>query len=531
MRIKTKILLLTISTLVSILFISTYYTHKVVEKTHENALRDDALKIARQIQSYIPHDNRRFDHLELNEHFNELFFLSPHLVRVDAFTLGQDGRPVPVLSKSKRQVEMPKPGPEELKTALNGDLTFSFDQADGHSYVNFVAPLAREGRIIGIASFKVSQDEFQKLVTNKRQITILVAGFSLLIIAGVLVLSMDRLVNKPIQNLLGAINRVKEGDLNVTVEPAAGDEIGRLTDHFNEMITTIRKDSAEKEELLRQINRHNDELREKVDLATLELTQRNEALRRANQSISDIQRKLGHSRRLAAVGQLSATVAHELGTPLHSVLGHLQLLMEEPHLSTDSARRLTIMQSQLERITASIRNLLDTTRPPDAMGSLDINRILDDTALLMHPEALSKQISVTMRLQEGLSPVYGSGSRLQEVFLNIMDNAMDACAEGGSIEVSTRVCNGKGTPEGLDHSRPWVAVTIKDNGRGIPSEYLSHIFTPFYTTKAYGQGTGLGLAISQEIVQTHHGRITVESRIDEGSAFSVYLPAETEGRK
>lgn len=528
MRIKTKILLLTISTLVSILFISTYYTHKVVEKTHEIALREDALKIARQIESYLPYEGRRTDRLEMDEHFNELLFLSPHLVRVDAYAL-KGAEPVPVISKSKLAVVMPAIGPEVIKSALLGELVLSFDQADGHSYVNAIAPLRRDGRIIGVANFKVSQDEFQKLVASKRQITIIVAGLSLLVIAGVLILAMDRLVNRPIENLLAAINRVKEGDLNVAVEPAAGDEIGRLTGHFNEMVSTIRKDSAVKEGLLRQINRHNDELQHKVDLATLELTQRNEALRRANQSISDIQRKLGHSRRLAAVGQLSATVAHELGTPLHSVLGHLQLLMEEPGRSLESARRLLIMQSQLERITTSIQNLLDTTRPPDAMGSIDINRIIDDTALLMQPEAVSKQITVTTRLDEALLPVYGSGSRLQEVFLNIMDNAMDACAEGGAIEVSTSLCNGS-APAGLDHSRPWVAVTVRDNGRGIPDEYLSHIFTPFYTTKAYGHGTGLGLAISQEIVQAHRGRITVESRIDEGSSFIVYLPAEAGGR-
>jgi len=524
MRIKTKILLLTISTLVSILFISTYYTHRAAEKTHENALRDEASKIARQIESYIPLGVKKTDQLELDEHFSELLFLSPHLVRVDAFTLNPGGQLTRVVSKAKLAVELPEITPEDLKATLSGELRLSFEQSGGHSYVNVTAPLKREGSIFGVTGFKVSQDEFQDLLSNKRKVTILVAGFSLLAIAGVLVLSMDRLVNTPIQNLLKAVNRVKEGDLSATVEPAAADEIGALSEHFNEMLSTIRKDTAEKEELLSQINRHNDELKHKVDLATLELLQRNEALRRANQSISDIQRKLGHSRRLAAVGQISATVAHELGTPLHSVMGHLQLLMEEPHLSADAARRLTIMLTQLERITASIQNLLDTTRPHEAMGRLDLNKIIEETALLMHPEALSKQITVTRALQEGLPLVYGSRSRLQEVFLNIMDNAMDACAEGGSIEVSTSFRDEKGTG-------PWVITAIKDSGRGIPAEYLSCIFTPFYTTKAYGQGTGLGLAISGEIIQAHHGRITIESRVDEGSTFTVYLPGETEEKK
>ena len=526
MRIKTKILLLTISTLISILFISTYYTHKAAEKTHENALRDEASKIARQIESYMPQGAKQADPLEIDEHFDELLFLSPHLVRVDAYTLNAGDQLKRVVSKYKLPVELPGITPEDLKAALRGELLLSFEQSAEHSYVNVTAPLRYEGLVFGIAGFKVSQDEFHELLSNKRKVTILVAGIALFAIAGVLVLSMDRLVSTPIQNLLKAINRVKDGDLNATVEPAASDEIGALSKHFNEMLSTIRKDSAEKEELLRQINRHNDELKQKVDLATLELLQRNEALRRANQSISDIQRKLGHSRRLAAVGQISATVAHELGTPLHSVMGHLQLLMEEPDLSADASRRLKIMLSQLERITASIQNLLDTTRPPDAMGSLDINKIIEEAALLMHPEALSKQITVTRNLQQGLATVYGSNMKLQEVFLNIMDNAMDACAQGGAIEITTGMLEGDGAQKGR-----YVTATIKDNGRGIPAEHLGCIFTPFYTTKAYGQGTGLGLAISHETIQTHHGRITVESRVDKGSAFTIYLPAEPEEKK
>lgn len=526
MKIKTKILLLTIPTLLSILFIATYYTHREDEKTHENALRDDASKIARQIESYMPQDALKADQLELDVHFSELLFLSPHLVRVDAYSLGTDGRMTRVVSKAKLPVELPESNSEGLKDALSGEIVLAFEQSGEHSYVNVTAPLRLNGKVSGIAAFKVSQDEFQKLLSGRRTVTILVAGFSLLAISGVLVVSMNRLINTPIQNLLNAVNRVKEGDLNAKAEPSAGDEIGRLAEHFNEMVSTIRKNSAEKEELLGQINRHNDELKNKIDLATGELLQRNEALRRANQSISDIQRKLGHTRRLAAVGQLSATVAHELGTPLHSVMGHLQLLMEEPGLSADASRRLTIMLSQLERITSSIQNLLDTTRPPEAMGSLDINRIMEETILLMHPEALSKQITVTRRLDEGLPQAYGSSSRLQEVFLNIMDNAMDACARGGTIELSTGVLD-DGAPGGAGKARSrWITASIKDNGRGIPGEHLGSIFTPFYTTKAYGQGTGLGLAISNEIVQAHHGRITVDSRVDEGSTFTVYLPAE-----
>lgn len=528
MRIKTKILLLMISTLVAIFLISTYYGHKSIERDHEIALKEDATKIARQIESYIPTDGKNLNNEELEAHFDELLFLSSHLLRVDTHAFGPDGSLSPVISKSKTPIELKPLGDSDIEAARGGEVIMDLELKDGRNYVNFVAPLRQNGSVFGITEFKVSHEEFFKTMSGKRKANLLVAAVSLLSVAGVLIISMDHLVNRPIQNLLTAISRVKKGDLAVTVAPAANDEIGRLTEHFNEMLSTVKKSDDEKEALLAQINRHNDELQNKIELATEELLRRNEALRRANQSIIEIQKKLGHSRRLAAVGQLAATVAHEFGTPLHSVSGHIQLLMEEPGLSKDVSRRLAIMQSQIERITRSIQNLLDTTRAPDVYDWLDINRIIDDILLLVLPETASRQITVTRDFGEGLPMVYGSSSRVQEVFLNIVDNAIDASREGGRISISTSLAlpTQKGTPTRVPSTGKWVMVKIKDSGRGIPESLREHIFTPFYTTKAYGQGTGLGLAISQEIVESLSGHITVESRVGEGSVFTVFFPAE-----
>jgi two-component system NtrC family sensor kinase len=528
MRIKTKILLLTISTLVSILLISTYYSRKAVEKSHEIALREDASKIARQVESYIPTDGRIRDSSELETHFDELLFLSSHIVRVDTHVFRPDGTLGPVISRSKFPTGLKPLGESDINSAKGGELLMDLTVEGGENFVNFVAPLRSGGAVFGITEFKISHEEFFSTMETKRKTMFLVAGISLIAVAGVLVLSMDRMVNEPIQNLLGAISRVKKGDLAVTVAPAASDEIGALTEHFNEMMSTIKKSADEKEALLSQINRHNDELQHRIDLATEELLKRNEALKRANQSIYEIQKKLGHSRRLAAVGQLAATVAHEFGTPLHSVSGHLQLLMEEPGLSTDITRRLTIMQSQIERITRSIQNLLDTTRPPDAYAHLDINRMMDDILLLVLPEITSRQITVSRDFQEGLPSVYGSSGRIQEVFLNIVDNAIDASRDGAVVRISTSLAmpGEKGVPSRVPSTGMWVRVQVTDSGRGIPKDIKERIFTPFYTTKAYGHGTGLGLAISQEIVESYNGHIMVESRVDEGSVFTVFFPAE-----
>lgn len=555
MRIKVKILLSIITTLVLILFVSTYYTHRVVERNYEAALREEAGRIVRQIEvkilsgrggdksktgawsfeemmylsSEITPDVEATKFKTLNETLEDMIYLSPHIIRLDIFSLRKDGTLAPFFSRIKESARLVKLTPEDISLAKQGRMLLNYEEADNANYANVIAPVYFKGSVFGLTEIKISRQEFDNVLTAKRKTTFLFALAAFGLIAGVLVISINYMVNRPIQDLLSAISRVKEGNLSVTVTPAARDEIGRLTEHFNEMIGTIRRNSEEKEELVSRINRHNDELQSKIRQATVELLERNEELSYANQSIYNMQKKLGHSRRLAAVGQLAATVAHELGTPLHSVSGHLQLLMEEPALPGGMHRRLVIMQSQLERITHSIQNILNTTRPPEPRYDLvDSNKLLEDIIILVMPETISKQIRIEKDFQKNLPPVFGSRGRFEGAFLNLLDNAIDASSTGASISVSTRCCPapaGRLAP-GTDISQvSWVQVSFKDNGRGIPENYLKDIFEPFYTTKANGHGTGLGLAITREIIQSHQGFITVDSRINEGSTFTVFLPS------
>ncbi len=532
MKIKTKILSIIIATLVLVVFVSAHYSQKMAEKDHEAALRKDAEKIVRQVSSYVPVDGNIADRAALEDEFKELFFLSSHLVRIDTFIIkdsGVDkGALKPFFSKERYPIERAPIAKADIDLIMEGQFSLGFEETPGGSYVNVIAPLRTNGRVYGVAEFKISHEEFYNLIANKRQTTLYVTIMVVLVIAGALLFTMNHMVNRPIQALLSAISAVKGGDLGVRVEPAARDEIGTLTEHFNGMIETINRDTVEKEALLAQINRHNDELQNKISLATEEIMKRNESLRVANQSIYNIQKKLGHSRRLAAVGQLAATVAHELGTPLHSISGHLQLLMEDEHLSKDMTRRLVIMQSQLERMTGSIQDLLNTTRQHEAgLDVLDLNRMIEDLSLLVLPETLSRQIMLDKDLHGALPGVIGSSGRMQEVFLNLIDNAIDASFDGGKITVSTGVANA--VEEGLPYEGPdnggWVKVTVTDNGRGIPEGHLGDIFAPFYTTKAHGRGTGLGLSIAHEIIQGHHGHIRVTSRPEQGSTFTVFLPS------
>lgn len=571
MKIKAKILLLIITTILLVVFVSSYYTQRIVERNQEAALKEDVLNITRQAElAIVTGDNPRAKkdvrqniqemvlldpHAQeeeppaaisqkgrgfnpqrekavlkvMDENMDKLLTLNPHIERVDIFTFKEDGTVSQFLSKAKGDAPPGSLSSESLSLAKKGGTVIVAEKGDDESFVNVVSPIYYNEGVAGVALIKVAHKAFDAMFSAKNRFTLIFAVSALVLIAGVLIVSMDRMVNKPIKKLLKAISMVKDGNLAVRVEPIAYDEIGMLSLHFNGMVDAIRESAQEKEALLKQIHTYNDELQNRINLATEELRKRNDDLSEANQSIYDIQKKLGRSRRFAAIGQMAATVAHEIGTPLHSISGHLQLLMEGAGLSPDKLRRLEIMQSQLERITASIQDILNTTRQPGVANDiLDINGMLEDISILMLPELMSKDLTIKKDFQKDLPLVFGSSRRLQEVLLNIIDNAIDASANGKAICISTSSVD---APEGsiaIDPhllNIPWVQIVVKDNGRGIPEETMEHIFKPFYTTKSAGQGTGLGLAISQEIVRSHRGFINVESRVNEGSTFTICLPS------
>ncbi|MBI3811971.1 MAG: HAMP domain-containing protein, partial [Nitrospirae bacterium] len=346
--------------------------------------------------------------------------------------------------------------------------------------------------------------------------------------------SMTRMIHRPIENLLRAMARVKEGDLTVSIVPQAQDELGRLTGSFNSMIQTIQQSAEANQILMDRIHTFNEELQNKIDAATEELQKRNDELMRANRSIYQMQKQLVHSNELAAIGQLATTVAHELGTPLHSVSGHLQLLLSEEGLTEDARRRLSIMQSQVERLINSIQQLLITTRLPETdFDWIELNVILEDLFILFLPETIAKRITVVKEFDPSLPKLLASHSQMQGVFLNLIDNAIHELSSGGTLRVQTKRINPPRDPSQRlweeSHDSDWIEVTIQDTGRGIAPDHLQKIFEPFFTSKSPGQGTGLGLSICQDVVRRHGGMITVESRLNEGSRFIVRLPVRKRG--
>ncbi|HXM09793.1 MAG TPA: PAS domain S-box protein [Terriglobales bacterium] len=229
--------------------------------------------------------------------------------------------------------------------------------------------------------------------------------------------------------------------------------------------------------------------------------------------------KLVHAEKMAAVGQLVSGVAHEVNNPLTAILGFTDLLMENPELPDSARRDLRVILQEAQRTKQIVQNLLSFARQmPPQRRPVQLNNILQRTVHLRSYDFISHGIQVVELLDESLPEVVGDSHQLQQVFLNILNNAYDAVRETGRaarIEIKSATTTG------------FVEISFRDNGMGIADP--ERIFDPFFTTKDVGKGTGLGLSICYGIVREHGGEIVCQNNVDsEGATFTVRLPIASE---
>jgi two-component system NtrC family sensor kinase len=227
--------------------------------------------------------------------------------------------------------------------------------------------------------------------------------------------------------------------------------------------------------------------------------------------------------KLAAVGQLSAGIAHELNTPLGSILGYARLLLKGSNLLPEQQERLAIIAEQAKKSGAIIRELLNFSRlsaqPPDRTITCDLNKVVVETIKVLQTELDKRFITVKLDLSH-LPPVTADPKRLEQVLVNIVLNSAQAIGSNGEIDIASQC---------FEHE---AQITVKDSGPGIPPKDLSRIFDPFFTTKPVGQGTGLGLSICAGIINDYGGAIDVRNSPGGGAVFTIILPlpGETHGQ-
>jgi CheY-like chemotaxis protein len=236
---------------------------------------------------------------------------------------------------------------------------------------------------------------------------------------------------------------------------------------------------------------------------------------------------------MESLGQLSGGVAHDFNNMLAGIMGAAELLSHDPVSNPNMQRHLSSILTTCDRAAGLTRKLLSFARKGQSQRQqLDLHQVIRDSATMLN-HSLDKRIQINLQLKATTCTIIGDPAQLQNAVINLALNARDAMPEGGQITIATRLTDIE--PE--DESRlvvplkpgPYLELSIKDTGEGIPPEIQAHIFEPFFTTKPVGKGTGLGLAAVYGMIMDHRGSLAVESRVSVGTTFSIYLPLSRDG--
>jgi two-component system NtrC family sensor kinase len=281
-----------------------------------------------------------------------------------------------------------------------------------------------------------------------------------------------------------------------------------------------------------------EERKAREEAARAALALETENLLKANTQLVDAKDQLNRSERLAAVGQLVASVAHEVGTPLHSIAWHVQALAEEPGATPEMKKRVSVIDEQLTRVVRIIQDLLSSTRQRQPEPTwLPVEQVISPAAVLMEPAFHAKEITLTVEIPGDLPLVWADAEKMHQVLVNLLANALAATPPHGAVRVS--VGARAASSDELDRGRRVaqsmsslvVTVAVRDTGCGMPEADMKKAFEPFFTTKAVGKGTGLGLFLSRETVLAHGGSLSLESETGRGTTVIVTLPGLEPSRR
>jgi len=347
----------------------------------------------------------------------------------------------------------------------------------------------------------------EELISTTEEMSLLIGAVHLVVLLLLTGLITDRVVARRLATLARAMRDVEKGDLDRRVPVGSDDEVGRLSNGFNQMLE--RLSGAD-----REIRAFSQRLAHEIEVATQDLSKKNLALAQLNRLLNDLRRENASKVRLATLGQLAAQLAHEIGTPLASVSGHLQLALAQRELPAGLRERLDVSTREVERISGIVRDYLDSTRSLEPeQKPTSLRQVLGEAVEVTGSAGPDGRVVEVTLTDDPVGFVTDPGL-LRQIVINLLANAFDAVERGGRVSLTAR-------PQEQD-----VLITVADTGSGIAPEDLRRIFEPFYTTKGRGKGTGLGLAICRELAAALGGSIAVTSTPGHGSTFTVRLPRQ-----
>jgi len=515
LNLQWKVLLLVAASTTAIVLASSFLhgliTARLIEADRYNTAVRQTVTVAGRISARDSFASLDHESLEdLRQDISLVVSSRPEFEQIDVYRSMAEGMRL-VSTSTPEAARLPVIG-ESTQVVGDGDIehpwpdVYSVETTRGGRSFWVITAAVRSPDGNGHLSALVVKDSGSELTSNLQSQHNLLLGGAVVASVAIFYLLFVRFFRRPAADIVAAMSSARGGDLNARVVVRRQDELGEIGGGFNRLMDDISERDREREGLLTQISGFNEELRKEVESATWEL-------RAANESLLQTQQRLARSERLAAVGQIAASLAHEIGTPLNAISGHIQLLARSHLEHRETQRRVEIIQTQLSFIIGVVKRLLSRTRPQRAgRMPVDLNELVREMLWLVKPTLDAHDISVAVNLCEDIPPVPADHDSLQQVFLNLVNNSVDAMPEGGWLEITTR-------REGAGRS---VELLFCDSGAGIPPASHDHIFEPMWTTKP--SGSGFGLAIAREIMVDHGGQIEAVGGRRRGAAFRLTLP-------
>lgn len=497
-----------------------------IQHTVEDNVRSAALAVGRSVDKNVTSLAQLSNREARTKELEKILATLPDLLNIVLYEFPSEPGESPLPITSAGPTELPRQeGSPALVQQVREERQSLIDYANREKThrVFLAAPIFLRKAVVGATYAEFSTLQMDEALESLRQASRtrrLLTGLAIVVAIN---LFLYFKVHRPVKRLLTAVESVSRGTMTSVVPVEEQDELGELAGTFNDMVKKIREGTYENAQLTESLRAMNDSLQLKVSEATAEVLQKNRALAHTNELLSAAQRDAARGQRLSAIGQVVATVAHKIGTPLTALSGHIQLMAEDPTLSSESQQRLQTVEAQIERTSKIIQDLLLYTRRPEPVRSpLDLNACVAECLALFQPEFDRRRIEQTTEWSHQIEKVEADPQQLQEVFNSLIENALDAMPAGGTLVVRVSPHVKLGQP----NHRTWVAVEFIDTGCGMNAAQLEQIFQPFFTTKRAGRGTGLGLASALETVRAHGGEISVESEPGKGSRFTIVLPTD-----
>jgi signal transduction histidine kinase len=449
--------------------------------------------VAETTSTYYQHFPSRSGLAALDMALKEQIQTDERLARIDIFSISSND--VDTLAGAARvHYEWPDPVVESAADTMR--LRILPLKTESGPALGVLLPILSEKYpkvVVGVIGFSRTNAE---ILASARYLMVFSSLGLLMVILLVLALGYRWLIGRPLGVIIDTIDEFQTGKYTKRIPTNRQDEWGQLAHHFNSMAYEIEQVIASNKALTKQ-------LEGRVQEATHRVVQ--------------LQKQVTQLQQLTALGYLTATLSHDLGTPLHSIAGLARLLLEGQDWQPDVRRKLELIVQQTQRLHEVIQNVRRVTRLPEPhFDFFNVRDLLTDTQSLIEPMIRKSPIRLTIQTGRDLPLLYADRHRIQTALFNLIQNAMEAMEDEGKIIISATTAS---TEEGKV-----LQISVQDNGPGIPEDLMEKICDPFFTTHQDEGLRGFGLAIVQDIMKAHSGKVTIRSRPKVGTTVILSFP-------